>query len=100
VRESDLDLPRATPALRELIAFQTRRATNLLTVGTPILTYLHGWARVAVAGYIAGGCAAARALRRAHWDVLGTRPKARRSDVATSAAELFIRQPFSRRRQE
>ncbi len=100
VRESDLDLPRTTPALRELIAFETRRAAHLLAAGAPILTHLHGWARIAVAGYIAGGRAAARALRRAHWDVLETRPKARRSDVATSAAALLIRQPFSRRRQE
>jgi squalene synthase HpnC len=98
VRESDLDLQRAPPALRELIAFEASRAERLLDAGTPILTHLHGWARIAVTGYIAGGRATIRALRRASWDVLGTQVKPHPSGVALAAAALLIRPQRSHRR--
>ena len=44
---------------------------------------LHGWARVAVAGYVAGGLATADALEAATYDVLGhdVRPSSRRTAV-------------------
>ena len=43
---------------RELLAFETGRARALLVAGSPIVGTLRGWARVAVAGYVAGGLAA------------------------------------------
>ena len=96
VRETDLDRPHASDALRELMAFETERAARLLESGAPLLAHLRGWARVAVLGYIAGGRAAVRALRRAGWDVLGCPARTRRRDIALEAAALLLRTPTAR----
>ena len=93
VRETDLDRPHANDALRELMAFETERAARLLESGAPLLTHLRGWARVAVLGYIAGGRAAVRTLRRTGWDVLGCPARTRRRDIALEAAALLLRAP-------
>ncbi|SPM34645.1 Phytoene/squalene synthetase [Mycobacterium rhizamassiliense] len=93
VRETDLDGTRATEALRELMMFEIGRAAKLLESGAPLVGRLTGWARIAVAGYVAGGRAAAQGLRRTGGDVLGRTPKARRRDVAFSAAALLLRAP-------
>ena len=90
VGETDLDRPHATEALRELMLFETDRAAQLLESGAPLVGRLTGWARVAVAGYIAGGRAAVKALRRNRGDVLGCTAKARRRDVAISATALLL----------
>jgi len=52
-----------------------------LNSGAPLPGQLHGWARLAVRGYVAGGGAALLALRRADWDVLSGTPHARKIDV-------------------
>jgi squalene synthase HpnC len=93
VAETDLDRPRATDALRELMLFETDRAARMLESGVPLLGRLTGWARIAVAGYIAGGRAAVQALRRAHGDVLGRSAGVRRRDVAVAATTLLLRNP-------
>ncbi len=93
VRETDLDRPYATEAVRELMLFEIRRAAPLLESGAPLVGRLTGWARIAVAGYVAGGRAAARGLLRNGGDVLGRTAKARRRDVAFSAAALLLRAP-------
>ena len=54
-------------------------------------------ARVAVAGYVAGGLAVVRSLRRAGWDVLGRTTAPRRRDIALSAASLLMRPRTERR---
>ena len=60
-----------TPAaLRTVVARQVARSRELLAAGRPLVARLHGWARVAVAGYIAGGLATADALDRAQHGVL------------------------------
>ncbi len=82
VTGADLDAPRASPALRRLVLHETDRAVALLGEGAAMLPDLHGWARVAVTGYVAGGRAAADALRRSGGDVLAGTPRARRIDVA------------------
>lgn len=82
VTEDDLDAPRASPALRRLVLHETDRAVALLDEGSAVLRSLRGWARVAVAGYVAGGRAAADALRHSGGDVLTGTPAARRRDVA------------------
>jgi squalene synthase HpnC len=96
VRETDLDLPRATGALRELMVFEIERAAELLESGATLVVHLTGWARVVVAGYIGGGRAAAQALRRTGGDVLGHTAETRRRDVAFSAAALLLRAPTER----
>ncbi|HEX6401804.1 MAG TPA: squalene/phytoene synthase family protein, partial [Pseudonocardiaceae bacterium] len=81
VTEAELDARVASPALRRLMAFEIDRAAELLDSGAPLLGLLHGWARLAVAGYVAGGRAAVDALRRSGGDVLGGPPRPRRRDV-------------------
>jgi len=93
VDETDLDRPHATQALRELMLFETDRAARLLESGVPLLGRLTGWARIAVAGYIAGGRAAVQALRRTRGDVLGRNATVRRRDVAVAASTLLLRNP-------
>jgi squalene synthase HpnC len=70
VPESDLDQPAASEALRRLMIFETDRAARMLDEGAAIVRRLHGWARVSVAGFVAGGQATVRALRRTGGDVL------------------------------
>jgi squalene synthase HpnC len=93
IREADLDRPHATQALRELMLFEIGRAARLLESGAPLVGRLTGWARVVVAGYVAGGRAAARGLRRTGGDVLGCSAKTRHRDVAVSAAALLLHAP-------
>jgi squalene synthase HpnC len=89
VTETDLNGPVVSPALRRLMAFQISRAAELLDSGAPLVGLLHGWARLAVTGYVAGGRAALDALRRADGDVLAGPPRPRRRDVLRHLARLL-----------
>lgn len=89
VREEDLDAATATPALRALLAAETDRVVTLLRAGTPLLGRLHGWARLAVAGYLAGGWAAVDGIRRVDHDVLRGSPGVRRRDVARRLVQVL-----------
>jgi squalene synthase HpnC len=89
VAEADLDAPAASPAVRGLMAFEIDRAAELLDSGAPLVGRLTGWARLAVAGYVAGGRAALDGLRRTGGDVLAVRARTRRRDVARHAARLL-----------
>jgi phytoene synthase len=60
-----------TPQFRRLLAFEVDRARRLLDDGAPLIRRLHGRARLAVAGYVAGGRAALDAVAAADFDVLG-----------------------------
>jgi squalene synthase HpnC len=81
VPETDLDAPVASPALRRLVLAETRRADELLDAGNGLVRGLRGWARIAVAGYLAGGRATVDALRQAGGEVLSGPPRPRRRDV-------------------
>ena len=52
--EADLAAATAAPQVRALMAFEVQRARRLLDEGAPLVGNLHGAARVAVAGYVAG----------------------------------------------
>jgi squalene synthase HpnC len=75
VTEAELKSAPAGPAVRGLIAFETQRALRLLDDGTPLVGSLHGAARLAISGYLAGGLATAKAIGDAGYDVLGGPPK-------------------------
>lgn len=66
--ETDLAVP-ASDRMRALIAFEVDRAADLLDAGAPLVGTLRGFARLAVAGYVAGGRAAVAAIRTAAYDV-------------------------------
>ena len=61
--ESDLASRAGTPPrVRSLMRFQTERAGRILDEGAALTGTLRGWARLAVAGYVAGGRAALAAI--------------------------------------
>lgn len=74
-----------TPArLRHVVAVQVVRAAGLLKDGAPLVASLTGFARAAVAGYIAGGHATVGALRRSDHDVLGRTVRPHRTRLLTA----------------
>jgi squalene synthase HpnC len=85
VKETDLAAGKANREVRALIAFETQRTLRLLDEGAAIVGTLNGLARLAVAGYVAGGRATAAAIVNAGFDVLTTTPRPRKS---RTAAEL------------
>lgn len=84
VAEDDLVAPVADTGVRAAVALQVQRAVRLLDEGAPLVNELRGAARLAVAGYVAGGRATARALADAGFDVLARTPRPRRSHVVVS----------------
>ncbi|TLW95077.1 squalene synthase HpnC [Saccharomonospora piscinae] len=93
VAEDDLVAASAGTGLRAAVALQVQRAVTLLDEGAPLVRELRGAARVAVAGYLAGGRATARALADDGFDVLARRPRPRRSHVALAALDSLRRGP-------
>jgi squalene synthase HpnC len=71
VNPADLTGSGTPSELRRVVAEQVTRSRAMLHVGRPLVGRLSGWARFAVAGYVAGGWATADALDAAHQDVLG-----------------------------
>jgi squalene synthase HpnC len=75
--------------LRRVVARQVGRSRELLAAGPALLARLRGWARLAVAGYIAGGVATADALEAAQYDVLGASITPSRTRTARHALHLM-----------
>jgi squalene synthase HpnC len=87
--ERDLAAPRAGPRVRTLIAFEERRARELLDAGAPIVGTLRGAARAAVAGYVAGGRAALAAIAATGHDVLRATPRPGKPRVAAELVRAY-----------
>ena len=81
----------ASPRLRALLAFETARARELLVGGADLVARLRGRPRLAVAGFVAGGLAAADALATCGFDVLGGPPRPRRTRAALHGLRLVAR---------
>lgn len=81
VSDTELKAPTASTAVRAVLAFETQRALRLLDEGVPLVGRLHGWARLAVAGYLAGGYATAKAIADADYDVLASTPRPSKADT-------------------
>lgn len=90
VREQ-LTAGHTAPALREVVATQVQRSRQMLRAGAPLVRRLSGWARLAVAGYVAGGVATADALDTAHHDVLTHEIRPSRLRTAGIAVRLIGR---------
>jgi squalene synthase HpnC len=75
VQESDLAASTAGASLRALIAYETERARDLLNEGAPLVGSVHGRLKLLLAGFVAGGRAAADAIAAAGYDVLPGPPK-------------------------
>jgi len=89
--EADLAAPSAGPAVRELMRFETDRAARMLDSGAPLVHTLHGAARLAVAGYLAGGRAALAAIRAQEYDVLRGTPRGRKPRLAAELVQAYVR---------
>jgi squalene synthase HpnC len=75
VAEAELGAATPTPAFKRLLAYEVDRTRELLEQGSPLVGMLRGRPSFAVAAFAAGGRAALTAIRRAGYDVLGSRPR-------------------------
>ncbi len=91
VTEADLAVPTAGPAVRDLMRFETDRAARLLDQGAPLVGTLRGAARVAVAGYLAGGRAALAAIRGQRYDVLIATARPRKPRMLVELVKAYAR---------
>jgi squalene synthase HpnC len=89
--EQDLARASASPSVRALMAFETGRARTLLDAGAPLIGMLRGVARLAVAGYVAGGRAALAAIAAADHDVLRATPRPRKRRLAGELILAYAR---------
>ena len=91
VTEADLAVPSAGPAVRDLMRFETDRARRLLDQGAPLVGTLRGAARLAVAGYLAGGRAALAAIRAQRYDVLSATARPRKPRMVAELVKAYAR---------
>jgi squalene synthase HpnC len=71
----DIEAAHVSERLRGVLWLEGARASALLDEGAPLIRSLHGWPRIAIAGYVGGGRAALSALARADFEVLALRPR-------------------------
>ena len=89
--EADLAAATAGAAVRRLMMFEVNRAADLLDQGAPLVGTLRGAARLAVAGYLAGGRAALAAIRAQRYDVLSGTPRPRKPRLAGELVKAYVR---------
>ena len=75
VTETDLSAKPAGASMRALVAYEAQRARDLLNEGAPLVGSVHGRLKLLLAGFVAGGRAAVRAIAAAEYDVLPGPPK-------------------------
>ncbi|MDN3025451.1 squalene synthase HpnC [Streptomyces sp. S.PB5] len=75
VEEADLATRTAGASVRALVAYEAERARGLLNEGAPLVGSVHGRLKLLLAGFVAGGRAAIRAIAAAEYDVLPGPPK-------------------------
>ncbi|HEY2550027.1 MAG TPA: squalene synthase HpnC [Streptosporangiaceae bacterium] len=88
--EPELAAAAAGPQLRALVEFEVRRARTIIDSGAPLVGTLRGFARLAVAGYVAGGRAALAAISAAGHDVLGGPPAPRKPRLAAELLRAYV----------
>ena len=91
VTEADLARPTASENVRRLLKYEADRAAKLLDEGSPLIGTLTGAARLAIAGYVAGGRAALKAIRDAGYDVLHSTPKPGKADTIRAMARCYVK---------
>ncbi|MCS0599841.1 squalene synthase HpnC [Streptomyces sp. LP11] len=75
VQETDLAARTAGASVRALVAYEAQRARDLLNEGAPLVGSVHGRLKLLLAGFVAGGRAAIRAIAAAEHDVLPGPPR-------------------------
>jgi len=90
VGEGDLALPRATPALRELVAFEVDRARDQLDRGAPLARVVPPSVAIDIRMFTAGGRAVCDAIARQGHDTLWRRPAPGRVGRARIAGSVLL----------
>jgi squalene synthase HpnC len=75
VQETDLSAKITGASVRALVAYEAQRARDLLNEGAPLVGSVHGRLKLLLAGFVAGGRAAIRAIAAAEYDVLPGPPR-------------------------
>jgi len=91
VTEADLAEPSASQNVRDLIAFEVNRSRQLLDEGAPLVGTLRKMARLAIAGYVAGGRATLKAIEAGHYDVLRATPRPGKADTLAMMARCYVK---------
>ncbi len=87
----DLKATRVSERLRRVLALEAARTASLFRHGDSLVADLHGWARLAVAGYAGGGRAALEAIALADYEVLALNPRPTRRRTAGAIVRLLLR---------
>lgn len=95
VHREHLLQPVAGIALRDLIAYEVDRVSRLLASGHKLTASLQGHARLAVAGFTAGGFAGLEAITAADFDVLSGLRKAGRLRLLKWFAKAYVKAVIS-----
>jgi squalene synthase HpnC len=91
VTEEDLADKTAGKPVRDLIKFEADRARQLIDDGSPLVGTLKGAARLAIAGYVAGGRATLKAIEDGGYDVLRSTPRPGKADTLAKMASCYIK---------
>jgi squalene synthase HpnC len=91
VTERDLSAANADEKVKSLLRFEVDRAKRLLADGAPLVGTLRGAARLAVAGYVAGGRAALASVEKQDYDVLAGTPKPGKGRLLVELARTYVR---------
>jgi squalene synthase HpnC len=91
VTEADLAKPSADQHVRDLIKFEVDRSRQLLDDGAPLVGTLKGMARLAIAGYVAGGRATLKAIEAGRYDVLRATPRPGKADTLAMMARCYVK---------
>lgn len=89
--EQDLAGQTEPTRLRRLIAAEADRAGALINAGAPLVGQLGGAARIAVAGYVAGGRAALAAIAASDYEVLAATPRPAKSRTVLELLKALAR---------
>jgi squalene synthase HpnC len=91
VTEADLAEKTASTEVRDLVRFEADRAKRLLDEGAPLVGTLKGAARLAIAGYVAGGRATLKAIEAGGYDVLRSTPRPGKADTLVLMASCYFK---------
>ncbi len=91
VTEADLARPSAGENVRDLIRFEVNRSRQLLDEGAPLVGTLKHMARLAIAGYVAGGRATLKAIEGGRYDVLRATPRPGKADTLLMMARCYVK---------
>ncbi|KOV95437.1 squalene synthase HpnC [Streptomyces sp. NRRL B-3648] len=89
VQEADLAAKTAGASVRALVAYEAQRARDLLNEGAPLVGSVHGRLKLLLAGFVAGGRAAIRAIAAAEYDVLPGPPRPGKVQLLREAGTIL-----------